>query len=102
MDSFINDILACICMDRKADQYNALEEQPPLDFTHEKKQTKQTTDSKAADILSTLYAADTNDELRRLEDIVQVTDWYADLAAAVLTGLQNAIKAEVPMGQALK
>ena len=96
--SFTNAILACFCMNRKADQYNALEE-PPLDFTHEKKQS---TDSQAADILSILYAADTNDELRRLEDIVHATDWYADLAAAVLTGLQNAIETEVPMGQALK
>ncbi|KIM83390.1 hypothetical protein PILCRDRAFT_69592, partial [Piloderma croceum F 1598] len=64
----------------------------------------QTTESLAADILSTLYAADTNDEhlIRRLQNVVHETGWYEDLAAAVLTGLENALKAEAPMGQAMK
>ena len=104
MHSFINEILGCLCMDRTAAQYEVLEEQPPLDFTHEKKQRPQTTESQAADILSTLYAADTNDEhlIQRLQDVVHNTGWYEDLAAAVLTGLENALKAEAPVGQAMK
>ena len=90
-------------MDRTAAQYyDVLEERPSLDFTHEKH--PQTTESLAADILSTLYAADANDEhlIQHLQDIIHETGWYEDLAAAVLTGLENALKTETPMGQALK
>jgi hypothetical protein len=103
MYSFINEILGCLCMGRtNAAQHDLLEEQPFLDFTHEKH--PQTTESLAADILSTLYAADTNDEhlIQRLQDVVHETGWYEGLAAAVLTGLENALKSETPMGQAMK
>jgi hypothetical protein len=102
MHSFINEILGCLCMGRTTAQYDILEEQPSLDFTHEKH--PQTTESLAADILSTLYAADANDEhlIQRLQDVVHETGWYEGLAAAVLTGLENALKAEVPIGQAMK
>jgi len=103
MDSLINRILACFCVSYAAGQYDALEEKSPLDFKHEKKQHPQTTDSLAAEILSILYAADTNDKRleQRLNDAVHVTGWYADLAAAVLEGLEKAVEAEVPMGQAM-
>lgn len=102
MHSFINKILSCLCMGRTATQYDVLEVQPSLDFTHEKH--PQTTESLAADILSTLYAADTNDQHldQHLRDIVHETGWYESLAAAVLNGLENALKAETPMGQAMK
>jgi len=104
MHSFISEIVCCLCPGRTAAQYDALEEQPPLDFTYEKKQHPQTTESLAADILSTLYAADTNDEhlIQHLQGIVHETGWYENLGAAVLTGLENALKAEAPMGQAVK
>src|SRR5580698_3531969 len=39
---------------------------------------------------------------QHLQDVVHETGWYEDLAAAVLTGLENALKAEAPMGQAVK
>jgi hypothetical protein len=88
-------------MGRTTTQYDVLEK-PSLDFTHEKH--PQTTESLAADILSTLYATDTNDGhlIQRLQDVVHETGWYEGLAAAVLTGLENALTAEAPMGQAMK
>jgi hypothetical protein len=100
MHSFIGEILGCFCTGRTSAQYDVQEGQPPL---HEK-HSQLTTKSLAADILSTLYAADTNDEhlTQRLQDVVHETGWYEDLAAAVLTGLENALKAEAPMGQAMK
>ena len=63
MHSFINEILGCLCMGRTTTQYDVLEKHP------------QTTESLAADILSTLYAADTNDEhlIQRLQDVVHET-----------------------------
>ena len=86
----MNEILSCLCVGRTA-QYD---------------KHPQTTESEslAADILSTLYTADTNDKhlTQHLQDIVHETGWYEGLAAAVLTGLENAIKAEAPMGQAMK
>jgi hypothetical protein len=102
MLSFINDILGCLCVGRATAQYDVLGEQPSFDFTREKR--PQTTESLAKDILSTLYAADTNDEhlIQRLQDVVHETGWYEGLAAAVLTGLENALKAEAPMGRAMK
>jgi hypothetical protein len=102
MKSFIDEILGCLCLGRTAAQYDVLEEQPSLNFTHEKH--PQTTESQAADILSTLYAADTNDEhlVQCLQDIVHETGWYENLAAAVLNSLENALKAGAPMGQAMK
>jgi hypothetical protein len=62
-------------VDRTTAQYDVLEEQPSLDFTHEK--YPQTTESLAADILFTLYAADTNDEhlIQRLQDVFHETGW---------------------------
>lgn len=101
MDSFIKDIFGCLCMGRTT-QYDVLEEQPSLNIAHGKR--SQTTESLAAEILSTLYAADANDEhlIQRLQDVVHETGWYEDLAAAVLTGLENALKALAPMGQAMK
>ena len=88
---------------RPSAHYDVLEKQPAL-VPNEKKQQPQTTQSLAADILLTLYAADTNDEhlVQRLQDVVRETGWYEDLAAAVLTGLENALEAEAPMGQAMK
>ena len=84
--------------------YNFLEEQPTLDFPNEKKQHPQTTKSLAADILSTLYAADANDEhlVQSLQDVVRVSGWYEDLARLVFDGLVNELKAEAPMRQAMK
>ncbi|KAF8814571.1 hypothetical protein BYT27DRAFT_7229374 [Phlegmacium glaucopus] len=89
-------------MGRTAAHYDVLEEQPSFNFTHEKH--PQNTESQAADILSTLYAAHANDKHlnQRLQGIVHETGWYDHLAAAVLTGLENALKAEAPMGQAMK
>ena len=101
MHSFINEILSCLCMGCTT-QYDVLKEQPSLNITHGKR--PQTTESLAAEILSTLYAADANDEhlIQRLQDVVHETGWYENLAAAVLTGLENALKALAPMGQAMK
>jgi len=64
----------------------------------------ETTQSLAQEILSTLYTAQTNDENleNRIKDIVSVTGWYESLAIAVLTGMENALKAEVPMGQGMR
>ncbi|KAH9042995.1 hypothetical protein EDB84DRAFT_1248643, partial [Lactarius hengduanensis] len=64
----------------------------------------QTTQSQAADILSILYDADTNDEhlFQHLQDVVRETGWYESLAASVLNGLENALKAGAPMGQVMR
>jgi len=64
----------------------------------------QTTESLAEDILSSLFTAQINDEnlKHRIQDIVRVAGWYETLAVAVLKGVENALKAEVPMGQAMK
>ncbi|KAI9457774.1 hypothetical protein BJY52DRAFT_1271207 [Lactarius psammicola] len=98
-----NAILECLCLGRPA-HYDVLEEQPTLGFPHEKKQHPQTTQAQAEEILSTLYAADTNDEhlYQRLQDVVHETGWYENLAASVLNGLENALKAGATMGQAMK
>jgi hypothetical protein len=94
MDSFCNKILRCLCLDHTAAQYDV------LDFTDEKHRD---TESLAADILSNIYAADNDKHLiQNLRDIIHETGWYEDLAAAVLTGLENALEAETPMGQAMK
>ncbi|KAH9001747.1 hypothetical protein EDB92DRAFT_2110675 [Lactarius akahatsu] len=71
---------------------------------HEKEPYLQTTQSQAADILSILYDADTNDELlfQHLQDVVRETGWYESIAASVLNGLENALKAGAPMGQVMK
>ena len=98
-------ILDCLCMGAgRSTHYDVIEEQPALDLTHEKKQHSQTTQSLAADMLSVLYTADANDEhlSQRLHNVVRETGWYEDVAAAVLTGLENAVKAEAPMGQAMR
>lgn len=96
-------ILECLCYGRSA-QYDVLEEQTALNLPNEKTQHAQTTQSLAEDVLSTLYAADINDEhlRRRLQDVVHETGWYENLAASVLNGLENALKAGAPMGQAMK
>ena len=64
----------------------------------------ETTESLAEDILSSLFTAQINDENleRRIQDIVRVTGWYETLAVAVLNRMENALKAEVPMGQAMR
>jgi len=64
----------------------------------------QTTESLAEDILSSLFTAQINDEnlKHRIQDIVRVAGWYETLAVAVLKGMENALKAEVPMGQAMR
>jgi hypothetical protein len=102
MHSFINKILDCLCMGHTTAQYDVLEEQPSLDFMHKKH--PQTTKSLAADILSNFYAADNNNKhlIQHLQDIVHKTGWYKDLTTAVLTSLENTLKAEVPMGQVMK
>ena len=98
-----NEILECLCIGHST-RYDVVEEQPAVEFLHEKKHPPQTTQSLAEDILSTLYAADTNDEnlLHHIQDIVRETGWYDSLAAAVLTGLENTLKTEAPMGQAMR
>jgi hypothetical protein len=85
-------------MRHTAARNSVLEKQPLLE------KHPQSTESLAADILSTLYAADTNDEhlIQRIQDTVHETGWYESLAAAVLSGLENALKAGAPMGQAMK
>jgi hypothetical protein len=100
MSSIINEIFGCLCMRRT--EHDVREKQPFLDFTHEKR--PQTTESLAADILSTLYAADNNDEhlVKRLQDTVHETGWYDNLAAAVLDGLEKALKKKVSMGEAME
>jgi hypothetical protein len=97
-----NSVLECLGLGRPA--HNDELEQPALCFTHEKKQHLQTTQFLAEDILSTLYATDTNDEhlVQRLQEVVRETGWYESLAAAVLNGLENALKAGTPMGEAMK
>lgn len=102
-DAIKNAIAECFCLGNSA-HYYVLEEQPTLDFPHEKKQYPQTTQSLAGDVLSTLYDADANDEqlFQRLQDVVHETGWYEGLAAAVLNGLENMLKAGAPMGQAMK
>ncbi|KAH9000111.1 hypothetical protein EDB92DRAFT_1983099 [Lactarius akahatsu] len=102
-DAIKNAIAECLCL-RNPAHYYVLEEQPTLDFPHEKKQYPQTTQSLAGDVLSTLYDADANDEqfFQRLQDVVHETGWYEGLAAAVLNGLENMLKAGAPMGQAMK
>ncbi|SRR6266702_182190 len=101
----LNAILECLCLGRSA-HYDVLEEQSALGFPHEKQQYPhpQTTQSQAADILSILYAADTNDEhlFQHVQDVVRETGWYESLAASVLNGLENALKAGAPVGQAMK
>ena len=64
----------------------------------------QTTESLAEDILSSLFTAQINDKNRmiRIQDIVRVTGLYKTLAVAVLNRMENALKAEVPMGQAMR
>jgi hypothetical protein len=96
-------ILECLCPGRSA-HYDVLEEQPALGFPHEKTQHPQTTQSLAGDVLSTLFAADVNDEhlVQRLQDIVHETGWYEGLAASVLNGLENALKAGAPMGPTMQ
>ena len=98
----LNDILSCLCLNDAA-QYNVLEDRLSLDSTHEKKRP-QTTESIAADILSTLYSAQANDKhlVQRVQDAVHETGWTENLAAAVLNGLENAFRNETPMGQAMK
>jgi hypothetical protein len=115
-----NAILDCLGLGRTT-HYDEIEEQPAhgfpherkqsiqtaqsLGFPHEKKQHVQTTQSLADDILSTLYAADANDEhlVLRLQEVVRETGWYESLVATVLNALEYAIKVGVPMvGQAMK
>jgi hypothetical protein len=69
-----NTILDCLCTGYSS-HYDVLEEQPALDFSHEKKHPPQATQSLAEDILSTLYAADTNDEnlVHHIQEIVRET-----------------------------
>jgi hypothetical protein len=96
-------ILDCLRCGSSA-HYDVLEEQPALDFPHEKTPQPQTTQSLAEDVLSTLYAADINDEhlRQRLQGVVRETGWYENLAASVFNGLENALKAGAPMSQAMK
>jgi hypothetical protein len=96
-------ILECLCPGRST-HYDVLEEQPAHAFPHEKTQHPQTTQSLAEDVLSTLFAADINDEhlVQRLQGIVHETGWYESIVALVLNGLENALKAGAPMGQAMK
>jgi hypothetical protein len=96
-------ILECLGCGRSA-HYDVLEEQPALDFPHEKTQHPQTTQSLAGEVLSTLYKADINDEhlSQRLQDVVRETGWYESLAASVLNGLENALKAGASMNEAMK
>ena len=96
-------ILDCLCLGRSA-HYDVLEEQPALGFPHEKAQHSQSTQSLAEDVRSILYAADINDEhlRQRIQDVVRETGWYESLAVSVLHGLENALKAGAPMGQAMK
>jgi len=103
LHSFFNEILDCLRIGHSA-RYDILKEQTALDIPHEKKKHAPTTESQAADILSIFYGADTNDEqlIQRLQDVVCKTGWYEDLALAVLTGVENALKAEAPMGQAMR
>jgi len=99
-----NEIMECLCIGQSSTRYDVVEEQPDVEFLHEKKHPPQTTQSLAEDILSILYAADANDDnlVHRIQDIVRETGWYDSLAAAVLTGLENALKTEAPMGQAMR
>ena len=95
-------ILECLCLGRST-HYDVLEEQPALGLPHEKTQTTHD-QSLAGEVLSTLYDADINDEhlSQRLQDVVRETGWSESLATSVLNGLENALKAGAPMGQAMK
>jgi len=98
-----NAILDCLCLN-SSDHYDVLEGQTsPISFQDEKK-TPQTTESLARDILLAFYTANANDGnlVHCIQDIVRETGWYEDLGIAVFTGLQNALKAETPMGQGMR
>lgn len=58
----------------------------------------------ATDVIDTLQKAEKNGVALRqdLEDIVSDSGWTENLAAAVLNGLENVIKAGTPMGTAMK
>ena len=94
-----NAILDCLCIGHSS-HYDVLEEQSAFD----EKKHPQNTQSLAQEILSTIYTAEINDAnlVHRIQDIVRETGWYESLAASVLTGIENALKAEAPMGQALR
>jgi len=101
-------ILECLCLGNST-HYTVLPEQaeqPTLEFSQEKpeKHSPQSTQSLAEDILTSLFNAQKIDEVleHRFQDIVSVTSWYEDLAKAVLNGIENALKAGAPMGQAMK
>jgi len=99
MPCLIDGILDCLCMGR-SNHYDVLEGQPALD---EKKQHPQTTESLAADIVSTLCAAATNDELNLcIQDVARETGWYESLVVAVFICLENALKVAPPVGQTMK
>jgi hypothetical protein len=95
-------ILKCLCYRTDSDS-DALEEKRLLDFPDDKARPLKTTQALASDILSTLYAANKNDEhlAQSLQDIVHETGWYESLAVTVLNGLENALKAGAPMGEAV-
>lgn len=65
---------------------------------------KETTEALAAELLSTLYTAESNDEhlARSLQDTVHATGWYPDLAATLLARLESALEAGAHMGQVIK
>ena len=99
----IHAILDCLCLNSST-HYDVLEEETSPASSYSEKKTPQTTESLAQDILLAFYTANANNNnlVQRIQDIVHETGWYEDLGAAVLTGLENALKAETPMGQGMR
>src|SRR5271154_5209981 len=95
------DILGAFCMCIKGqpeydcDDISEKQQPPPA---------RPTTQDVAINILNALYDAEKPGELlkRRIEDIVEECGWTENLAAALLSQLENALKSKASMGQAMR
>jgi hypothetical protein len=65
---------------------------------------KRTTQELTTEVLNTLYKAEKKGRTLKqdLQDIVSDYGWTENLATAILNGLESALKAGAPMGQAMK
>ncbi len=92
------------CLTGQSDSDNApvtFNEKGPAEYTDE---PRRTTQEIAASVLDTLFTTEKNgrDLERTLNNIVSTDGWTESLAEAILSGLENALKAGAPMGQAMK
>ncbi len=81
------------CIIGQRDNYDALDEKAPPN-----------TQDVATSILDALYDAEKPGQCleRTLDDLVGDYGWYESLAVALLQQLENALRAGVPMGRAMK